>query len=303
MIHFIAAALLAFGTPHDAALTHRVSPSDYWGGDYTTKAGEHVTVYVSRSYPEDDAFAQQWVDYLGSLLHGPELSDLTLYLATPDEVSTECGGVDIRGCYGDDQLVAPGEDESDISAKSVLAHEYGHHVASHRLDDPWPAVAWGTKRWSSYINVCKRANAQKLFPGSEDPSTYKLNPGEGFAESYRLLNERRLHLPSPPWRVVDDSLKPSAKALSLLQQDVMHPWTAPTTLTRHGTFGKTGTSTRTFKIVTKLDGTLTASVQGGVAEQLKLNTASTTVCGSRKTTLRVTRISGSGRFTLTVTRP
>ena len=304
MIHFVAAAVLALGVPHDAALTHKLSPRDYWGGDYVTAKSEHVTVYVSRSYPEDPKVGQQWADFVGSLLHGPEISDVTIYLATPDEVSTECGGAEIRGCYGQDQLVAPAEDEPGISAKSVLAHEYGHHVAAHRVNDPWPAVAWGTKRWASYINVCKKAAARQLFPGAENPLEYKFNPGEGFAEAYRLLNEQRLNLPITPWRVVDPKLRPSAKALSLLQQDVTHPWTGPTTLTRHATFGKTSrTTTRTFKIPTRLDGTLTASVQPAAGEDLRLSTTSTTVCGTRTTTLRVTRLSGYGRFTLTVTRP
>ena len=64
------------------------------------------------------------------------------------------------------------------------------------------SVDYGTKRWASYENVCARKIAAGvLFPGAEDVAPYMLNPGEAFAETYRVLNEQKLGLPAG---VMDD---------------------------------------------------------------------------------------------------
>ncbi len=101
----------------------------------------------------------------------------------------------------------------------MITHEYGHHIAASRDNDPWPAVEWGTKRWASYLNVCRRSQAGQLFPGDEG-DRYALNPGEAYAEDYRVLNERREGLPESAWTIVDQSLYPDQTALDLLAQDV-----------------------------------------------------------------------------------
>jgi hypothetical protein len=87
-----------------------LGPGSYWGGTYTSSTGERVTVLVSRSYPEDPARAQQWADFLSRLVHGPELAQLTAYLAPLGEVQSVCGR-DALACYGAarDLLVAPGD--------------------------------------------------------------------------------------------------------------------------------------------------------------------------------------------------
>ena len=56
-----------------------------------------------------------------------------------------------------------------------------------------------------------------------------LNPGEAFAETYRVLNEQGSALPQESWTSSRRSLYPDATALSLLEQDVLTPWTANTT--------------------------------------------------------------------------
>jgi hypothetical protein len=288
---------------NDSELRREISPRDFWGGTYTTSSNERVTIHVSRSYPEDQAVGQQWANYMASLLHGSELSQVTIYLATPSEVSQLCGGEDILGCYGENQLIGPGEDQPGITAESVLAHEYGHHVAAHRTNAPWAAVDWGTKRWASYINVCARTRARELFPGAEQALVYKFNPGEVFAETYRLLNEQRLGLPITQWLVVDESLQPDARALQLVEQDVTSPWAGNRTTTLRGTFARRGSSVRTFKVSTPYDGTLATSLRSARGERLRINVHTATVCGSRTTTLRVTRVSGSGSFSVSVSRP
>jgi hypothetical protein len=298
----------------DAALRADDPPDGFWGGVYTTRTNERVTVYASNAYTVDNATNQRWADFLASLVHGPELSSVSLYLSPPAEVASMCGGADILGCYGNNRILAPGEETAEVSAESVIAHEYGHHVAAHRSNTPWPALAWGTKRWGSYEQVCRRARARELFPGAEGPLLYLFNPGEVFAETYRLMNERRAGLPETPWRVVDRSLIPDNRDLALVEQDVTHPWSANRAFRLRGTFARAGRSIRNFKVATPLDGNFSAAVQSAAGVRLDVlngkkrivrgtTTAAGTVCGPRTLTFRVLRTSGSGPFSLAVSLP
>lgn len=297
---------------------------NYWGGRYSTATGELVTVYVSDGYPQDQAIPQRWADFLDSLVHGPELSQVTAYLAPLDEVQSICG-IEALACYSPAQslLVAPGDaPTSDISAEAVVAHEYGHHVAAHRLNPPWPAVDYGTKRWASYNQVCSKTRAGQLHPGAESLPYYTLNPGEGFAESYRVLNQRKLGLAETPWDIVDQSLYPSAQSLALLEQDVTSPWTKPTTTAYRGSL-RGGTKSRTISVATGLDGSLRLDVRASSRIRLRFRVSvpsgkalatrtvaaahdsvvSTTICGQRSYSVRVARLRGAGTFTLSVTNP
>ncbi len=133
-----------------------------------------------------------------------------------------------------------------------------------------------------------------------------LNPGEAFAEIYRVLNERLAGLTEAPWDVVSQSLYPVNVALSLLQQDVVSPWTTNTMQTRTASFAKQGTATRSFTFSTPLDGTLKVSLSHarGLGTALAVSkggtraAASSTVCGTRSVRVTVTRKSGSGSFKL-----
>ena len=295
------------------ALEHLQKAGAAWGGPYTTPTGETVTVYASDAYPQDPALGQRWANFLDGLTHGTELSLLTVYLAPLAEVQSLCGQQAL-GCYSpdDNTLVAPGGDPStDTSAEAVITHEYGHHVANHRSDAPWDALDYGTKRWATYEQVCAKTASGQLFPGAETEPRYMLNPGEAFAETYRVLNERLAGLTEAPWDVVSQSLYPDATALSLLQQDVVTPWTANTTQTRTASFAKKGAATRSFTFSTPFDGSLKVSlsharslgtalavVKGGARAS-----ASSTVCGTRSIRVTVTRKSGSGSFKLAVSTP
>ncbi len=207
--------------------------------------------------------------------------------------------MDVRGCYDDGRIVTIGED-ADLRATAVLAHEYGHHIAANRTNAPWSALGWGTKRWSSLIGVCRHARAKEWWPGAEGPLVYFYNPGEAFAEAYRLLNERKLGLPLSPWSIVDDVFFPTARALTLLQQDVLDPWGGPSTVTRAGTFRAGGKRSVTIKVPTPRDGELKATVTG--AAQLA-GASDRLVCGTRTSAFRIVRAGPPGRFTLTVSRP
>jgi hypothetical protein len=301
-----------------------LSIGNYWGGQYGTPTGEPVTVYVSDSYPQDPAIPQRWANFLDSLVHGSELSQVTAYLAPLDEVQLICGP-DALACYSprESLLVAPGDaPATDVSAEAVVTHEYGHHVAAHRLDTPWPAVDYGTKRWASYMQVCRRTSAGELHPGAETIPNYELNPGEGFAEAYRVLNERKAGLMETPWDIVDRRLYPSAQALTLLEQDVTEPWTKPTKTAYRGSLRASARS-RAYTIATGLDGSLRLDVRASARLRLKLGVSGpsgrtvasqtvaagragavgTTICGQRSYRVQVSRVRGAGTFTLSVTKP
>ena len=305
-------------TIRDTVLTrpareHLQKAGSSWGGPYATPTGETVTVYASDSYPQDPALGQRWANFLDGLVHGSELSVLTVYLAPLAEVQSICGQQAI-GCYSpdDNTLVAPGDDLStDTSAEAVITHEYGHHVANHRSDAPWSAIDYGTKRWATYEQVCAKTAAGQLYPGAETEPHYMLNPGEAFAETYRVLNERKAGLTEAPWDVVSQTLYPDDTALSLLDQDVVSPWTSNTTQTRSASFTKKGAATRSYTISTPLDGTLRVALTHARSLKATLAVSSggarvaspSTVCGTRSVKLTVTRKSGSGAFKLTVSTP
>jgi hypothetical protein len=300
-----------------------------WGGAIRATDGETVTIYFSDSYPVDQALALKWADFMTSLVHGSELSTVTIYLAPLAEVQRYCGRQAIA-CYSPDglQIVAPADAvDAQTSAEGVLTHEYGHHIAESRLNPPFTTVEYGTKRWASYENVCARTNSGELFPGAEDEQHYTLNPGEAFAESYRVLNEQKLGAPVEAWNIVSSLLYPDATALALLEQDVTQPW-AQSAATRLSITLTKSIKTKSFVISTPYDGTLSfAPAQSGAARvslaitdsngaslatrTLASRTAtpiSTTVCGQRTYTARV-KLTGTvtkktkTTFTLAVTKP
>ena len=78
------------------------------GGPITTSTGETVDVQVSTALPADTSTPQNWAEFLTGLTHGPEISLLTVYIVTFDEAQQICGS-NALGCYGHDELVAPGE--------------------------------------------------------------------------------------------------------------------------------------------------------------------------------------------------
>jgi hypothetical protein len=284
--------------------------------------GETVRIHLSKRLfvTPDETAAQQWANFFASLVHGPELATLDAYLLTLREVQGVCGDGALA-CYGRNEIYAPAEDPAfDLSAESVVAHEYGHHVAAHRINAPWEAIDYGTKRWATSENVCSKARKGVYYPGDESEAHYFYNPGEGFAESYRLLNERKLGLAEAPWDIVTDALYPDDTELALLEQDVIAPWTKNTTLARSGSVSSRAKS-RAFVISTPLDGRLTVKMTSSAAKAKfrldvlspsakslagaagKNKTVSTEICGDRAVRVRINRISGAGAFKLTISRP
>lgn len=271
---------------------------------YRTSAGEKVNLGISPSYSFDAAQIQAWVDFVGSLLHGDELENVLIYLAPPAEVAVWCLGA--AACYATvipPTIVAPGEDlDGGLTAEAVLAHEYGHHVAYSRPNPPWGALAYGTKRWASYVNVCAAVLAGQFFPGDQGEH-YRLNPAEGFAEAYRVANQRRLGVVEAPWRIVDERFYPDTTATALIEQDVVEPWTEPGKVVRRGRFTRSGPGRHTFSVSTELDGIASAIVRAPKGATFRVTQAMATVCGQRTTYFTVRRVRGYGRFVLVVTRP
>jgi hypothetical protein len=263
-----------------------------WGGTY--RAGDaEVTIYISDAYAEDPGTAERWARVLGGLVHGDELSRLTLVLSPPAEVEEHCQS-ESYGCYaaGSATIEAIGDGSAGIEPEAVVAHEYGHFVATYRDNPPWDAVEWGPKRWASYAGGCALVAKGRAFPGDQG-ANYELNPGEAFAESYRLLNmgERKTR-----WTQVAQTFYPDKTALARVRQDVLDPWLAPTTVRLTGG--------RSYRVATPLDGPVEVAVPRGVTLQSKprLRRAGQilrgTVCGTRTLELRLSRPAP-----LTVTRP
>jgi hypothetical protein len=316
------------GTITDATLSPagaaRVARSASWGGVYTTPSGELVKVYASNAYPQDPAVGQRWADFFASLVHGSELATITAYLAPLNEVQGLCGAQALA-CYSprDALLVAPGDDPyADTSAEAIVTHEYGHHVANNRNNAPWDAEDWGAKRWASYMQVCAKTKQSTYFPGSETLPNYRVNPGEGWAEAYRVLNQRKAGVIESPWEIVVRAFYPDDTALAKLEQDVVAPWTAPTAESRSGSVTRK-TRIRSYTVATPLDGTMRVSLRGPRTARLTLDlfsgttrighavkaasatstSTSLTVCGQRSVGVRVTRTAGAGAFALAISKP
>jgi hypothetical protein len=280
-------------------------PAGAWGGVYTAKSGARISVQSSGAYPVDPTVNQARADFVDSLVHGSEIAKVKIYFAPPAEVGILCESKEVDGCYfpatGD--IFTVGEDTPWSTVEEVVAHEYGHHVATNRLNDPWPAVAFGTKRWATYEGVCRKEAAGVAFPGDEGEH-YLQNPGESFAESFMYLNEVKLGLPETPWGY-DPMFTPDATALAAIEQDVVKPWTKETVKRFGGRFTRRGQQkTLTFK--TPLDGVFAAQLHGprgskltvsgpSVVKRFSAGLSGALVCGQRTVTVRFTA-GAAGRY-------
>jgi hypothetical protein len=306
-----------------AAIAARLAqaPAGFTGGVVTASDGEQVSIYVQDEVAAaDPGTAQHWADVLTGLVHGSEISTIQVYIATLARVQQVCGAQAL-GCYGNNRLIAMATDLPDISARAVLMHEYGHHIAQSRDNTPWRAVDYGPKRWSTVVGVCSRTASGELAPGDEG-SRYTLNPGEAFAEDYRVLNERLEGLPETIWGVVDRRFYPDQAMLDAVAQDVTNPWAGPTASTLGSSFTTRATG-RGFRIATPLDGTFrvtlnsprntrftlrvvdpaTGNVLGSSTIGGRVQTVETNVCGQRTLQVQVKRLRGSGVVSLAVSRP
>ena len=299
-----------------------LAEASWWGGTYSISDGEQVAIYISTSYPEPGPLAQHWVEFFAGLPHGKEISALKVYVAPIAEVGELCSSIEALGCYGGQTLVMAGDTTDGIAPASVAAHEYGHHVAANRSNAPWRAIDWGTKRWASTIGVCSRVQRGTAFPGDE-ALNYPLNPGEAFAESYRVLAETGGTAEGYDWPIADPSFRPTPASLAALRDDVLHPWAGPKTTTIRGKFLR-GKHIWSTQVATPFDGDFRARVTapGSGADDVKIlsgdggtllatgswngsrgKSAEYRVCGARSVRVRVIRAVAAARFTLQVQLP
>jgi hypothetical protein len=169
---------------------------------------------------------------LRSLDHGPEMAQLSVFVATPDELREACGA-EVLACYfpSEDEMVVSGVDRpvDGVPRDFAIAHEYGHHIANTRPGAALPAIEAGTSRWATYERVCQLARRGRLFPGNQG-AHYWQDPEEAFAQSYARLN-----MPGDrvSWQYTP-LLRPTAAALAKIEADVAHPLTGPVESSWHG---------------------------------------------------------------------
>ncbi len=298
------------------------APIDFRGGPTTTSTGETVDVRVSDGLPVETSTPEGWAEFLAHLAHGAELSSLSVFVVTFDEVQQICGS-GTAGCYGSNRMIVPGESAFDVSPEEIVRHEYGHHLAFHRLNAPWAAIDWGPKRWASAANVCARVGRREAYPGDQG-SNYTRNPGEAWAEVYRLMDERRNGITTATWPIISSSFYPSEAALRAAEQDVTQPWTAERTTVFTRTFGKRTAKVWWIPLATSLDGDyrISATVPNGGNQEIALVAANRrtvmrraqwvgqrvkrtqgSICGQRSLFVRVTQQGSLGRVRVSVSTP
>lgn len=291
------------------------------GGPLTASTGEVVEVYVSDSLPAETP--EKWVEFLANVTHGPELATLSANIATLAEVQQLCGARAL-GCYSGNEIVSLGEPAPDgTTPEEVLRHEYGHHVAWNRVNTPWRAVDWGPKHWASAATVCPRVTRREAFPGNEG-SNYSQNPGEAWAEVYRLMDERKAGITTQTWPIIATSFFPDEAGLLAADRDVLQPWTGNQKTVFRRTFGQGAKKAWWIPLPTPLDGDLVLSAtlpRAGLHEvalvaqnrstvvkraqwvSQRVKRLTTAICGQRSLFVRVTPGRTAGQVTVTVSRP
>jgi hypothetical protein len=243
----------------DAAAARISASASSWR--YPIRDGSEATIAVAvteacaRNCPVVEP--QRIASFVGTLIHGAEVSLLTVQLDTEYELAFDCGP-GAEACYytGEDRIVIGGYEEVEGSGdplEYVLAHEYGHHVAAHRkLPAPFgAAVDWGTERWASLENVCQGSRRGRLFPGDEGVHYYE-DPGEAFAESFA-----RYRFPDSPirWQWLP-ALKPDAAAFAAIREDTLEPWQGRSRVVLSGHVPARGEGAAVEYLRTPLDGTV-----------------------------------------------
>jgi hypothetical protein len=232
-----------------------------YGGRVQASDGETVTVFLSPAYLPDYSVLQSAANFFVGLIHGAELADLTVYMAPLEEMVGICGN-EADACYdpGRELIVLVGSTPPDgTPLEEIASHEYGHHIAFNRNNAPWAASAWGPKYWSTEEDVCNLVRAGVAFPGAEG-ANYGLNPGEAWAETYRVLNGG-----SEPWTRVDSAFYPDGGALYWARQDVLNPFPGNSTGTASGRFRRGGSRLQSILLPVDNDGSVTIRLVGARA--------------------------------------
>jgi len=308
---------------HSSALRGATPAKKFLTGD-----GIAVEARVSNSVANPNAVAQSIVSFLGTRVHGPELGQLRVFIGTPAEVSSACGGdSDVLACYsaGERRMYIPSTDpgagsSAGFTRNYAITHEYGHHIANYRSNSPFPALNYGAKYWSSYEFVCNGADDGRFFPGNQG-SHYLDDPGEGFADTYAHLPENGFS--SVRWQF-NSRLRPDIGAFAAIRRDVLHPWRGSKRKVVSGSLS-TAHRTRVTSVPLPLDGTVDLKLRGpaganfdvgiydgsrliektsaaGSRDHLRL-TACRTSNQTETARIKVLRRTGAGNYSLTILYP
>jgi hypothetical protein len=263
--------------------------------DYIASTGEAVDVVVA---PGQEQRGQEIAELVASFPHGPELADVTISLLDRPHAQVQCLGA--VACYSPFYETITIPDATDeYPWEQVLAHEYGHHVASNRLNAPWEATFWGPKHWASAAGVCPANRREPVF------ASYETHPAEAFAEAYRLFVATRMPAWAPFQTFIDAVTFPMGpEILAAVERDVMTPWLQP----RSWSWQKRlrAGQTAAFTVRTPLDGKLAVELVAGRGsvglDSRKARRFERVVCGRRSWVFRVEAAS-AGIFRLSVTAP
>lgn len=228
--------------------------------DLGTSEGFTVRVITSPYYEPSREVNAAVVEFLDALLHGFELHGLTIYIAPPGELSRICGTT-AAACYSPREgrmYIAGVVENGGIPTSYAIAHEYGHRIADYRHNTPFPggAIAWGTKRWASVKNICRKYVAGRLSQSTRGRDYFR-NAGEAFAESYAWY--QGVQPSTIPWRWLG-ILRPNVFAYAAIERDVLVPW-RERHLRKQGFLARPGRK-RVYRVKTSLDGRLQARLLG-----------------------------------------
>ena len=159
----------------------------------------------------DQAAATRLTETVNALIHGLEVSTVTIRVVTPTAVMAVCGS-DAAGCYqsssrGGNTIYVPTGD----TGPDVLTHEYGHHIEQSRRTS-FSALGTGVPGW------WRARTIDGLLQGGLVARDYSLgwyrSISEIFAEDYAVLNGTTRR-----WRMLVDA--PGADLLAVLRTDLV----------------------------------------------------------------------------------
>jgi hypothetical protein len=158
----------------------------------------------------------------------------------------------------------------------------------------------------------------------DEGRNYAQNPGEAWAEVYRLLEERRDGITTGTWPIIAPAFYPDEAALQAAERDVLQPWTRGTVASFKRTFTGRGPKVWWIPLSTPLDGSLrvTAALPRGGRYEVTLvgpnrrttlqraqwagprsKRIETTVCGHRSLFVRVALRARPGPVAVSVSTP
>jgi hypothetical protein len=220
-LHDPEAATGAAARPSPAALRALTARSRARASDV---GGDSVKISSTYYGPQQEAEVAAVLDRLD---HGPEMAELSVYVATPAEIAEICGAT-VLACYvpSEMEMVVSGVNRpvDGVPRDFAIAHEYGHHIAETQRGDLYPAIEAGTIRWATYERVCQFTRSDHLFPGNQ-AAHYWQDPEEAFAESYAHLTDPESTV---SWQYTP-LLAPTTTSLSKIQADLNRPWSGPVT--------------------------------------------------------------------------